>query len=100
MQDMPTERQIEVSVLGALLPPEYGNMTESFLEVWVELIQTRTLLPESARRNVSHHINKTDILFNKVREATSRLTFHLSVPTTACGSISNLDLPYSIPPES
>lgn len=67
MHDMPTARQVEVSILGALLPPEYGNLTDSFLEVWVELIQTRSPLSDSARKNVSHHINKTDILFTKVR---------------------------------
>ncbi|KAE8749336.1 hypothetical protein FOCC_FOCC003850, partial [Frankliniella occidentalis] len=65
MLNMPTERQVSVTVGGALLPPEYGNMTDSFMEVWIELIQTRMQLPESDRRNVSLHINKADILFSR-----------------------------------
>lgn len=61
MQEMPSERQVAVSIAGALLPPEYGNLTESFMEVWIELIQTRLPVPEAQRRNVSLHIKQDNI---------------------------------------
>ncbi|KAK3928138.1 P protein [Frankliniella fusca] len=73
MLDMPTERQVAVTVGGALLPPEYVNLTDSFLEVWVELIQTRMQLEEADRRNVSLHINKADILFSRNLSAPWRI---------------------------
>ncbi|XP_034234646.1 P protein [Thrips palmi] len=81
MHEMPTENQVAVTIGGALLPPAYGNLTESFMEVWVELIQTKMQLTEAQRSNVSLHINKTDILFTK------NLTAPWRIPLVSAESI-------------